>query len=89
MWGRHALVRTPADSDDCSADQRQWALDRLARLLQRCRELERMRAPERPVPVALMRRAVFAAYCEAISAGGKADAVRMLRDLTTRSRPSG
>jgi hypothetical protein len=58
--------------------ERERALARLADLARRTREVERMRAGDRPVPLPVLRRAVFAAYRAAIAAGAGEEAERIL-----------
>ncbi len=54
-------------------------LARLAELARLNHELEGLRAGDRPVPLPMMRRAVFAAYRAAIAAGKRREAVQILR----------
>ena len=66
--------------DDNAARER--ALARLARLVQLHQEQARVRAGDRPVPLPMLRRAVFAAYLEAVAAGAAAEASRLLQQAS-------
>jgi hypothetical protein len=68
------------DTDDRPAE-RQRALDRLTHLVQLNHEVEVMRAGDRPVPLPVLRRAVFAAYRAAVDAGARREATRILGRL--------
>ncbi|MFN8559579.1 MAG: hypothetical protein U0531_20315 [Dehalococcoidia bacterium] len=66
---------------------RERALARLVELVRQCRDLERMRAGDRPAPLPTVRRAVFAAYRDAVAAGAEAEAKRLLHGgAGTRAR---
>lgn len=54
-------------------------LARLAELVQLNDGLEKLAAGDRPVPLPMMRRAVFAAYRAAVASGKRREAVRILR----------
>ena len=67
-------------NDDDAARER--ALSRLARLVQLHQEQARVRAGDRAVPLPMLRRAVFAAYLEAVAAGASAEACRLLKQAS-------
>jgi hypothetical protein len=63
-----------------AARERQRALRRLAELVRLSQQVAAMPARDRPVPLSLMRRVVFAAYREALAAGAGEEATRILRE---------
>jgi hypothetical protein len=65
--------------EDTPAERRARALARLADLTQLHDETARTRAGDRAVPLPMLRRAVFAAYREAVEAGAGEEAARLLR----------
>jgi hypothetical protein len=66
------------DRTDKPAERRRRALERLAELIRLSAEVERTRAGDRPVPLDVLRKAVFSAYREARHAGAAREAARML-----------
>lgn len=68
------------DTDDTPAE-RQRALGRLSHLVRLNHEVEGMRAGDRPVPLPVLRRAVFAAYRAAVDAGARREAALILGRL--------
>lgn len=60
--------------------ERQRTLRRLAELVRLSQQLAAMPARDRPVPLSLMRRVIFAAYREALAAGAGEEATRILRE---------
>ena len=59
-------------------ERRRRALDRLVDLIDLHDETARTRAGDRRVPLPILRRAVFAAYREAVNAGAGEEAARLL-----------
>jgi hypothetical protein len=68
--------------------ERERTLGRLTELTRLSHEVERMRAGDRPVPLPLLRRAVFAAYRAAVDAGAEDEAAAILHPDSAASRES-
>lgn len=66
--------------ESAASRERQRALRRLAELVRLSQQVAAMPARDRPVPLSLMRRVVFAAYREALAAGAGEEATRILRE---------
>lgn len=78
----HDTLSDTFDRSEPAGAERERALARLAELVRLTQNLEDMPAADRPVPLPMLRRAVFAAYRAAVRAGAKAEAGRILRRHT-------